>query len=434
MEQSGKWTAVFNRFDPWRPLSGDELETWFVAREDSPLPRMGFSLRPESIEQKILLVGQRGSGKTSELFKLISQLQDEYFTIYVDLFVSLDLNTSSLLEMLFCIGAAVYKAAQDVGVRPSEKLWEDLVSSQSTLIREQTRQSDFKLDPAAILSTLVCTAGTIYPPLAAAGKALEGIRFGFGVGRTAIERLEVTPILREVIVRVNAIIADVEQRTRKPVLLIADGLDKIVDFEQATLIFGRSWALTAVKCRALYTIPVFLYYSTQFHGEVQNFFSSEELPNVRLYRKGQREVADPGGMAVMRSLVEKRLNSAGLVIEHTFAPQALDLLIRMSGGVMRDMVTLVRYAALEAEMSGEKRIDTGAARRAVAKLRRDMQAALYEEHYRALREIERSGGLIDREDKAQMELLRDGYLVSYHNGFWRDIHPIVRPFLESYSG
>ncbi len=428
------WTKVFNTFDPWKPLSGKKLETWFVTREDSPLRRLESSLQPDKVEQKVLLVGQRGCGKTSELLKLVSLMQDEYFTVYVDLFASLDLNASSLLELLFCIGGAVYKVArEDDKVHPPERLWKELVSSQSTLIREQTRRSEFELNPTAILSTLVCAAGAVYPPLAAAGKAVEGVRFGFGIGRKEIERLEVPPILREVIARVNAIIGEVEERAGQPVLLVADGLDKITDFKQAALLFARSWALTAIGCRALYTVPVALYYSTQFHGEVQNFFASEELPNVRLYPRGEREKRHEPGFETMRSLVEKRLTSAGLTLEQTFDPQALDELVRMSGGVMRDMVSLVRYAALKAEEDGADRISPAIAQWAIAKLRREMQAALFEDHYRALSEIARSEGLIDRDDPAQMELVRDGYVVSYHDGFWRDIHPIIWPLLEEYT-
>lgn len=432
MEQATMWTTVFNQFDPWRPLSGDKLETWFVEREYSPLPRLELSLRPDRIEHKILLVGQRGCGKTSELLKLISKMQNDYLTVYVDLFGSLDLATASRLELLFCIGAAAYQSAKDAGLKLPKKLWEDLVSSLSTLVREQTNQSDFRLDPAAILSTVICTAGTTYPVLATVGRAVgEGVRFGFGVGRKDVERLELDPILREVIARVNAIIREVGRRATKPMLLVADGLDKITDCEQAARIFGRSWALTAIGCRALYTVPTVLYYSTLFR-EVQNYFDSEELSNVRLYSKGQREKRDIAGFATMRDLVKKRLRSASLSSDQVFAPQALDMLIRMSGGVMRDVVTLVRQAALEAEMGGKEHVDALAAQRAINRLQREMQAGLFEDHYRALAEIERSGGLIDRGDEAQMELLRDGYVLSYQNGFWRDIHPIILPILADY--
>jgi hypothetical protein len=507
-----KWTSVFNQFDPWRPISGAELETWFVERQDSPLSRLELRLQPDRVEHKILLVGQRGCGKTSELLKLVSRMWKDYFTLYIDLFGSLDLTTASRLELLFCIGAAAYKAMSEVELAPPEDLWQELVASLSTLIRQETDRFDFKLESAAILSTVACTTEAVYPAagqfqrqrvvlrqtlearfseselrtlcfdlavdydgLPGAGKTdkarelvsyierhgrmgelLEGvrrqrpdihwenasragvkapaeqnIRFGLGLSRQTVERLELDPILREVIARVNAIISEVERRTGKPMLLIADGLDKISDLEKAQLIFGRSWVLTAIECRALYTVPTVLYYSTLFR-DTQHYFDSEELPNVRLYHKGRRGEPDIAGQDVMHSLIEKRLRSADLSREDVFTSEALEKLIQISGGMMRDMVRVVRHAVVEAELMDKEVIDMQAAQRAIDRLRREMQAPLFEEHYRALAEIERSGGFIDGEDKTQMELLRDGYVLSYHDGFWRDVHPVLWSVLADY--
>lgn len=433
MEKSAKWSTVFNIFDPYEPLSGSKLKACFVEREDSPLPNLEFRLRPEHLEQKVLLVGQRGCGKTSELFKLISEIQGDYFTVYVDLYGSLDLKMTSRIELLFCIGTAVYKAAKDAGFEPPKCLWEELISSLSTLVREQTRQSNFSIDPAAALQSVLCTAGTVVPSLAAAGQAIgESIRFGFGVGRKEIEQLELEPVLREVIKRVNAIIEAVGKSAAQPVLLVADGLDKIEDEDQAAFIFGRSWVLRAIRGQAVYTVPIVLYYSPAFQG-VRNQFSCEELPNVRLYTKGEREKPNAPGIETMQAVVERRLKAAGMDLEHVFAPEGLQLLIRMSGGLMRDMVSLVRQAAIKAGQTNQDRIDLQCAQDVVSKVRREWEAALYKEHYSSLERIERSGGLVEEGDPVGMELLRNRYVVSYENGgFWRDIHPIVLRILGDY--
>lgn len=433
MVTSAKWSTVFNIFDPYEPLSGSKLAACFVEREDSPLPNLEFRLQPGHLEQKVLLVGQRGCGKTSELFKLISEIQSDYFTVYVDLYGSLDLEMTSRIELLFCIGTAVYKAAKEARLKPPKRLWEELISSLSTLVREQTRQSNFCIDPAAALQSVLSTAGIAVPSLAAAGHAIgDSIRFGFGVGRKDIEKLELEPVLREVIQRVNAIIEAVEQAASKPVLLVADGLDKIEDEGQAAFIFGRSWVLRAIHGQAIYTVPTVLYYSTAFRG-VKDRFSCEELPNVRLHARGGREELNPVGISTMQELVERRLKAAGMDLEHVFTREGLRLLIRMSGGMMRDMVSLVRQAAIRAGQAKQALIDLQCAQYVVRKVRREWEAALYKEHYLSLERIERSGGLVEESDSVGMELLRDRYVVSYENGgFWRDIHPIALQILEDY--
>lgn len=433
LRTSNNWTAVFNQFNPWLPVSGEQIDTLYVEREDSVWRRLEISMRPNRVAHKVILVGQRGSGKTSELFKLISKMQEDYHTIYVDLYGSLEVSTASKIEVITCLGAAIYKSAKDAGFELSGRLWDDLLSSISTVVREQIRRRDFELDPVGLLSTVICTAGAFYPPLSTVGEAVhKGLHFSFGIARSDTEKLELEPVLREVNVRVNAILEDVADAVQKPVLLIADGLDKMADLQQASFIFTQSWLLTALACRAVYVAPAVLYYSTLFKV-LQNDFDCEELPNVRLHPHNSPHEESEHGYRVMTELVQRRLTEVHLSLEDVFTAEALRLLITMSGGVMRDLVALVREAAVEAERQERAQVDLDTAQAVVQHKRRSLQAPLFEEHYRALAEIQKSGGLIDRGDPAQMELLRDGYVVSYANGgFWRDLHPIIVPLIDEY--
>lgn len=432
--QSSKWDSIINQFDPWTAVSGEQLQTLFVEREYSAWQRLRLSLRPERIQHKVLLSGQRGCGKTSELLKLASEVQDDYLTVYVDLFQSLDLTDTSRVELLVLFGAAIYKAAQEADVKVPARLWKELFSSMSTVVREQTSQKDFALDAMAILSTVVCTAGIVYPPLAEVGRGMrDSFRLGLGFNRKEIERLEQEPILREVMARVNAIALEVQQAAGKPLLLLADGLDKVGDPSQAELIFARSWTLTAVGCRVVYAAPVTLVYSP-LQKELQNYFESVDIPNVRLYEKGTRDVLYQPGLNVMQTVVERRLGTIGLTVADVFDPDALDHLIPMSGGIMRDMMELVRNAITEAEILGEARVSVKAAGQAIHRMSIAMQRGLTEQHYRALLEFERSGGLINGEDRYQLDLLMNGYVIGYENGgFWRGIHPIIAPVVSEYT-
>lgn len=433
MTMVSKWNTVRNCFNPITPVSGKYLDAWFVSRESSPLKRIEFVLEPGP-GKKILLVGQRGSGKTSELFKLISEIQEDYFTVYLDFYASLDLDIASRIELLFCIGAAVYKAAREAMLDLPQDLWNEMVSSISTLIREQIKERKIKIDPVAVLTAIISTAGAVYPPAASVGGMLgQSTTWGFGLGRTETERLEVGPILREVIARVNNIIVEVQRRSGKKVVLIADGLDKITKREQADLIFDRSWILTEIACPAVYTVPLVLYYSTKYN-KIDDYFADAVLPNVRLYAKNDRSQKYLKGYETLHALVEKRLVAAGWELHHIFAEAALDLLIEMSGGLMRDMVALVQQSATEAQDMAQDTITLEVAQRAIARQRRTIQAGFFKEHYRALLEAEKAGWIPDDRDEYQMQLLRDGHLVDYENGgFWRDVHPIVLGILDDYK-
>ncbi len=71
-------------FDPRRPLTtAEELESWYLERPHSPLRRLKLLLET-SDEPKILFTGQRGSGKTTELNRLVMELEPRFQTHRVD--------------------------------------------------------------------------------------------------------------------------------------------------------------------------------------------------------------------------------------------------------------------------------------------------------------------------------------------------------------
>jgi len=75
---------VVRNFDPRKALSGEALHSWFVARENSPRGRMKTVLRVQHEPQKILLVGHRGSGKSTELNKLAEEVAAQFQVISLD--------------------------------------------------------------------------------------------------------------------------------------------------------------------------------------------------------------------------------------------------------------------------------------------------------------------------------------------------------------
>jgi len=423
------WTTMFNIFNPLVPVSGEHIKAWFVEREHSPLPRLELALRPDRREQKVLLAGQRGSGKTSELFRLMSRKKEDYYTVYTDLSPVASQEAISAIEVFFSLGAAIYKSAQTDGLKPKKETWEQLVSSLSTLARERSET----LDLLAPLNFVLATSAAVYPPVAPLAEAGSALLSGLKIGRKDLEKIELEPVLREVVARVNLILSDVSSKAGKPILLIADGLDKIKHFELATALFNHTWAFTQLPCQAVYVAPPILYYSVRFQ-EIGDYFTCEELPNVRLHIKGQREHKDVEGWATMRKLVENRLKAAALDgAVQVFAPEALELLIEKSGGVMRDMVELIRYASMEAELLNAGRIDLQAAQRAAANMRRKIQAGLFKEDYEAILSFQRDCD-VAKQNSTQMELLRGNLIVNYENGgFWRDLHPLVLDIMNERS-
>jgi len=435
------WTPIYNVFNPWRWLWGTELEAFFVEREDSPLKKLVLEMHPDRVALQTVLTGHRGSGKTSELAKFAQLIQDQYFVIWLDLETSAggDIHALSQLDVLSMMGFAVYKIAEaGLSSKPDKTLRDELEKSLATLIREETEKEDFEIDVSQILGTIACFGiGLVGGPVAAtaAGKVINGLTSGapftLGAAGKTLRKLEMSPRLSEVILRVQAIVRDVEDKAGKPLFLIVDGLDKVDNLAHAHALFADSWVLHTPPCRAIYTAPIVLCYHPDY-SQVRSRFPTVEFPNVKLHESGQPDVRYERGWQTMREVVHKRLQSLGMATEDVIAPEALDLLVGMSGGVMRQLISLMRDAILEAEVNSQRRVDRLIARKAAyseqRKYSRPLGRTEFEELQGFLVTHRRSGTEVGD------NLILNLYILSYVNdSVWYDLHPLVRMILQGFK-
>jgi hypothetical protein len=143
----------------------------------------------------------------------------------------------------------------------------------------------------------------------------------------------------------------------------------------------------------------------------------------------ERETA--AGLEIMRKVVRKRLVARDLDADKVITPEALTLLARMSGGVMRELIRYFRDAATFAQLLDHMQVDEEIAKKAIYRRRQEM-ARLTLAHRDALKLILQQGMLSgDQQEATEDELLRNLYLLSYQdNGnAWFDAHPNVLPLL-----
>jgi hypothetical protein len=434
------WTPVYNAFNPWEPLHPGQMADWYVARPHSPLQALVAELSPDRGTQRVLLLGHRSSGKSTEMVKLGTELarRFNYLVVRIDLDQNLDPGKINPIEVLFLLGTAVYKVArQELEQGPDEALLDRLVGNLETLVREHTESKTFEVDKKGLLDNLVCfgsglVAGPVAVGVMKAVTSLIPVKFASGTDIQLARKLEVQPQVREILATLNAIIADAEQKGRRPVFLIVDGLDRVPNMEMARYVFAENeeW-LDGPVCNVLYTAPIMLYYSPVF-GHVRSNFDARPFPNVKVHWPHQLD--DPGtpeeaGYQVMRAVVHRRLRQPlGLEPDEVIVPQALDHVIDMSGGVMRDLIRLVREATVKAELAGQRQIDLEIAGQTVLSVRRDYKASLNVVYRQELAEVLRSHEVTGSE-KCD-ELLLGNYVLSYVNdGIWFDVHSVILPLL-----
>jgi hypothetical protein len=64
------WKPVYRLFKPDEPLMKNDLQDFYVRRDDSPVDRLVNLLAMEDEAAKFLMAGHRGGGKTTELRRL----------------------------------------------------------------------------------------------------------------------------------------------------------------------------------------------------------------------------------------------------------------------------------------------------------------------------------------------------------------------------
>ena len=129
---------AYINFDPFQPLPGDS--EFYVGRKNNPLDRMGRALLRENPRPpKFLFSGHRGSGKSTELNKLMAdtKIQDKYFIVHYSIKEVLDVAGLDYTDLLLSIGAQIFiKATDDGRVKLRKGLLDELNRWRSTVEKE----------------------------------------------------------------------------------------------------------------------------------------------------------------------------------------------------------------------------------------------------------------------------------------------------------
>ena len=130
---------------------------------------------------------------------------------------------------------------------------------------------------------------------------------------------------------------------------------------------------------------------------------------------------DPEALSIAKQYAQKTYTShkdllADAKPDAVIAPDVVDLIIKGSGGVMRDLVRLVQTAALEAEIADKEQIEEPEAQRALNELRRQLMAQLTPDYHHVLDQVRETNQRVGGEESEKCDLLlRNDIVLSYVN-------------------
>lgn len=224
----------------------------------------------------------------------------------------------------------------------------------------------------------------------------------------------------------------------RDIVIVLDGLDRISLASggeegarlQRDFFIDKSAQLTGLNAHMVYTVPLDL---VLFEGPVLSArygTTPVVLPMIKVEEKDHSANSD--GYKILRELAQKRLGDVPL--ESVVDPEALDFLIRYSGGHARHFISFLRNAALAAR---DRRIDLAIAEEALGPTVETF-ARMPRGYWAKLAALEATPDRqIDPGDPDVRKMLQLNYILEYRNGgiakarfdkrqTWYAVHPILR--------
>ncbi|MCA9695880.1 MAG: hypothetical protein KC431_00025, partial [Myxococcales bacterium] len=341
----------------------------FVERPDSVARRIAETLGAGfDARGKWIICGSVGAGKSTELTRLARLLADDFVVIGVDLWQAAGrIDEISPAEILFCIGAAAVWTAR-------ERFAHDVEAARVENLRlafEGLLQEQRKVDVSEVIESVALLSADLLAPGTGgiAKKGLDVARQALTAGRRLSGRARVggltrpvkegDPALDALTWAVDEILDDLRQ-VREPLILV-DGLDKLTQIDSIRELFATSKVLASPRAPLIYTGPVTLMVAAEWSA-AGNHFARERLSNLaveapvsRSRKVGAETIA--AGRRSMRDVVERRCKTAGIELSAAFSEDSLELFIGKSGGLLRQMLKILRGASKQAGLEGCGRVE-----------------------------------------------------------------------------
>lgn len=430
--------ATVGRFAKPEPLQSD---TWgqYVdtdqargSREVANLIDLLRDSHREGMTTRAIFAGHRGCGKSTELARVSDAVKDLYAGEICVVSERYSLPMLDWRQLLFLCADVLMQYARRCQVDLSKgdiglvQGWFD-----ETTVKEVSSDGyRLEAEAGANLSFL----GQLFAKVSA--KIFSGGETQESVTRYIERRFD--SLMDNMRILVDAIEKKIQPRR---LLLILEGLDKVESLKQSRELFiEHRLQLLSLPCSVIFTFPIRLWYEPD--GGVEGYDQRFLLPMIPI-AEAPASVDQPAELALqkatkgqdtLREIVLRRIESE--LIEQG----ALTYLIKFSGGVIRDLLYMLRDAALNARYEKRDQILLRDCERAARRLRSD-----YAKHLSApaqssdikvediLKTLSRPSDWPRRQTAptAAFKLLLQSLCILEYNGdTWYDLHPLIRQHLE----
>ncbi len=445
IERATKLSEIHRACQP-RALRRNELEEFFVptaeARDETISRRDRIRkvlTRDPGAQTKLLLAGHAGSGKSTELVKLVDELGDRFFVVSFSVLQECNLVSLPVEDLLVVMMERLVFAcdkADMAGSFSESKAVEEVYQWFARETETTLQQRELGTELAAGVDTSHSYLGKLAGLL---GKWKNWIRHKSG--RSKKTELVRPHRLSELTERCNLLIGDVQNalaKDEKTLLVIIEDADKMNLADARRIFIEQPRVLADLGTNLICTIPIFLLHSPDREA-LEPLFDDMVLPMPKVFEFDRRPCEK--GRAVIRQIIERRM-SIDLIED-----EALTQLIEMTGGVLRDVFEVLVIAAEAAESMHERkrqpepRINAQNIRYGLNRRKSEYARSIStinlpsewklknDDLYARLKELAKKPLRILPTDHCAMVLLQSKAVIEYNGEQWFDVHPLVKELL-----
>lgn len=352
-----------------------------------------ISLKPQS---KNLLVGGIGTGKTTQLLRLrqILQAHDiDIHPLYIDVTEYTNPNDVQVGTLDAIIGLELMKLLEKNGIRIDE--------TRRKYIREFAYGStvtEKPIDPTKLIELTTIASRTLRKP---------------GVLSSHPRSSDSSNRLAQIL---TSLVIDFQNKLQRTPYFIFDGLDRVDEAEKFTRIASPD--LQASEIGFLVVGAASLLYSN-FIDNINNIFNHIE------YRSAFDINRDKEAHSFFTHVLLQRSH------ENFFEEAALSDLIRLSGGVLRDLINLAQESIQESYLADAETVNRDHILKASRSMGRAKLLGLNNEQYGILEKFTKSSLFIPTSPE-EIYLLSSGRILEYRFPDRRfALHPVLKELVVS---